>query len=31
MQKLFFTDIDLAEQEFSSVGKNVYKIFDTEI
>ena len=31
MQKLFCTDIDLTEQEFSSVDRNVYEIFVTEI
>ena len=31
MQKLFCTDIDLTEQEFSSVDRNVYEIFITGI
>ena len=31
MQKLFCTDIDLTEQEFSSLDKDIYKLFITEI
>ena len=30
LQRLFCTDIELTEQEFSSVDRNVYKIFVTE-
>ena len=31
LQKLFCTDIDLTEQEFSSMERDVYKLFIIEI
>ena len=31
LQKLFYTDNDLTEQEFSSLDRDVYKLFITEI